>query len=214
MILLALFLAANLGDYMPPDVQQRTGITSLTRRQQGELANWLSNNMQASETPAKKELTLAENYHGGRVLQLNDGSIWEVAPEDVNYTGLWITPFPIHVSESTNPRYPYKLTNLVSGTSVHVRRIYTVNPPDIPKEPPVDDKRPEAQYPTPQQKPIPPAKPPKHKAKPKPGQQNPQGPGFTETNPGSTTIEPNTDQLPGLPPGPGQGGPSPTPSTK
>ncbi len=207
MILLALFLATSLGDYMPPDVQQRTGITSLTRRQQSELASWLANYMEPSKTPVKKELTLAENYHGGRVLQLNDNTIWEVAPEDVHYTGLWITPFPILLGEGSNPRYPQTLTNLVSGTTVHVRQIYTVNPPDLPKEPPVpaSEQEKKAIVPTPQQKPV---KPPKNKQKPKQSSQAPRGPGFTEVNPNSTTTEPNQDQLPGMPPGKGQGGPS------
>jgi len=206
MILLALFLAANLSDYMPPDVQQKTGITSLTRQQQNELAGWLALYMGPSTTPVQKPLVLAENYHGGRVLQLSDGTIWEVAPEDVNYTGLWIMPFRVALGQSDNPIYPQTLTDLTTGTTVRVRQIYTVNPSDIPKEPPV----PENEQTTPpvqsQQTPIKKTTPDKTTKQPT----KPKSPSNTQSNPNAVRVEPNQDQLPGITPGPGQGGPSPS----
>ena len=194
MIHFLLLLSAALSDYMPIEVQQQTGITSLTRAQQEQLTSWLAQNMSAQKHQKTESVSLAENYHGGRVLQLTDQTIWEVAPQDVTYTALWITPFPIQIGTSSDPTYPNTLTNLTSGTTVRVRQIDTINPPDIPKEPqlpPGEQKQPETIHP--QQEPI----KPKHHKKTAPKQQ--QLPG--ELN--ETYMPP--DQLPGLPaPQPGQ----------
>ena len=130
-VLITLILSTSLSDLIPPDVQQQTGLVNLTSRQQQELADYLVQYMQPTASD-NKSLTLAENLHGGRVLKLNDGSIWEVAPQDVNLTSLWLTPFPITIGNTADPYYPNTLTNQVSGTTVHVRRIQTENPADLP----------------------------------------------------------------------------------
>ncbi len=113
-----------------------------------------------------EELTIQENLHGGRVLMLNDHSIWEVSPSDIEYTQLWVTPFPVKISRGRNPKYPFVLTNLASETSVDVRRVSTTNPEDLPKEPPGYDKAPKKPI---EETPIeiPPEPETKPKAKPK-----------------------------------------------
>ena len=102
--------------------------------------NWIIAIMLAFATsqtykPPAEPLTINENLHGGRVLRLNDNSIWEVAPEDINYTQLWVTPFQVKVKYVGHGEYPYTLTNEVSQTTVKVRHIETMNPSNLPKEP-------------------------------------------------------------------------------
>ena len=128
--LVAAILSTTLSELIPPDIQRQTGLVNLTSRQQQELADYLVQYMQPSD-PNQQTLTVAENLHGGRVLKLSDKSIWEVAPQDVNLTSLWLTPFPVTIGYTTDPYYPNTLTNQVSGTTVRVRRIQTENPAEL-----------------------------------------------------------------------------------
>ena len=80
-----------------------------------------------SETRAS-DLTLEENLHNGRIIKLSDGSSWEVAPQDLHISEIWVLPITIEVEKSDHPVYPYYLVNKTSGTRVLVRTVS-----DIPK---------------------------------------------------------------------------------
>ncbi len=142
--------------------------------------------------PSNEPLTINENLHGGRVLRLNDNSMWEVAPKDVNYTQLWVTPFEVRVTHTGNSDYPYTLTNETSNTSVRVRHVETMNPSDLPKEPPPPPPSVEPQQPI---EPFPPVqeKSPKMKKQPPPSEQ----PHLNESVPGDVQ---DPGQLPGSQP--------------
>jgi hypothetical protein len=124
--------AANLNDLMPADVQKQTGVDRLTEAQKQALGDWLGtelqNNQQSMAPSADTdsvERYLSENIQGGRVLRLSDNTMWEVSPDDVTISRIWLFPFPvkIEVDEATNPAYPYKFTNLRTGTTIHVKKL-------------------------------------------------------------------------------------------
>ncbi|QVL58213.1 MAG: hypothetical protein KFB93_03795 [Simkaniaceae bacterium] len=80
----------------------------------------------AHETIQKKqEITIEENLHGGKVLVLNDGSTWEIAPQDLNTSQSWIFPSPLKIEKSSNSSYPYRIINTNSNSSVLARPIST-----------------------------------------------------------------------------------------
>lgn len=68
-----------------------------------------------------QEIFLEENLNGGRILKLNNGTTWEVAPQDLPITEIWIFPFPLKLEKSNNAAYPYYIVNLRSKTKVLVR---------------------------------------------------------------------------------------------
>jgi hypothetical protein len=92
-----------------------------------------------SKTPAAltekksvaKDPTLQENLKNGSYIRLSDGSLWNIRPNDVPVTQGWITPVEIKVSLSDDHQYPVKLTNTVTGSSVHARKASSV-PADAP----------------------------------------------------------------------------------
>ena len=68
-----------------------------------------------------QELTIEENRHGGKVLILSNKTMWEVAPQDVVITEIWIFPFPLEIQKSDNKTYPYYIVNKNSQTKILVR---------------------------------------------------------------------------------------------
>lgn len=70
-----------------------------------------------------QELTVEENLHGGKVLVLSDGSAWEVAPQDIKNSQLWILPSPLKIEKSDDPIYSYRITNMQTNSSILVRPI-------------------------------------------------------------------------------------------
>lgn len=69
------------------------------------------------------EILLSENSHNGKILTLSDGSSWEVAPQDLNISEVWVIPSPFAVEKSANATYPYYLVNKDTGSKVLVRPI-------------------------------------------------------------------------------------------
>ena len=74
----------------------------------------------------KEPLTLSVNIDGGRELILSDGSHWEVAPEDRPISSLWITPFPLKLTQGQDPAYPCILRNLNTQEIVNVKLLLPV----------------------------------------------------------------------------------------
>lgn len=131
-----------LDDVMTQEEQQKTGIARLTAEEKQELTLWLNltfipkPQQAAASTPSKatENLYLSENIDNGKRLRLNDGSLYEISPEDEGLTGFWITPFPIKITESHDPNYPYLIINVNTGTGVKAKQITppTVIPPAHP----------------------------------------------------------------------------------
>lgn len=73
--------------------------------------------------PPKPEIYLSENIKGGTQLRFSDGSLYEVAPKDRDMAQLWITPFSASFEPSSDPAYPIKITNAITGSSVNAKKI-------------------------------------------------------------------------------------------
>lgn len=132
LILLALaFLAPltaakSLDQLMPSDIQRRTGVVNLTKKQKEALAHWLSENLPEDEqAPSRtaERLTLSENLHGGKIIRLSDGSTWEVNPRDVSRAQVWLFPFPIRIEKNDSSTYPYRLVNANTNKYIRVRKV-------------------------------------------------------------------------------------------
>jgi hypothetical protein len=70
---------------------------------------------------SESALTLEENLHNGRMIKLSDGSLWEIAPQNLHISEVWILPIPIEVEKSDHHIYPYYLVNKTSQTRVLAR---------------------------------------------------------------------------------------------
>jgi len=115
-----------LDDVMSKEEQRKTGVYKLTTPQKIELENWLNRKFtlkeQAQAPSNAQSLSLSINIDNGKKLELSDNSIWEIAPGDVLRASAWIIPFPVKLSPSNDPAYPYLITNTVSGDSVKAKR--------------------------------------------------------------------------------------------
>jgi hypothetical protein len=121
-----LFAAIILDDVMSQDEQKLTGVAKLNASEKQALEMWLNKNFILRETkqnPKQKEVYLSLNIDNGKRVLLSDNSLYEIAPSDVVTTSAWITPFPIKITQSDDPEYPYKLTNTYSGSSVKAKLI-------------------------------------------------------------------------------------------
>jgi hypothetical protein len=116
--------AYDLGSNMTDQEKQETGYNSLTKQQQRAWNLWISQNLTPLKgTTQAENLSLSVNSQGGRVLILSDGSKWEVDPDDVHISSIWLTPFPLEIAPSHSEKYPNILINLTSKEQVHVKQI-------------------------------------------------------------------------------------------
>ena len=70
---------------------------------------------------AKKGLFLEENLQDGKVLLLEDGTMWEVAYQDVEKAKMWSPPLSLELKKSGKKDYPYYIINKKSKARVLVR---------------------------------------------------------------------------------------------
>jgi hypothetical protein len=141
------FALILLDEVMSRDVQQKTGVANLTPLQKAALEDWLNANFEVKSSKVEKqapEIMLSINIEGGRKLQLSDGTMWEVDPNDVVQSSVWITPFPIRIVPSDSADYPFLLVNKTSGVSVKARKVVPgseaetkqPSPPTMTSQPP------------------------------------------------------------------------------
>jgi|GEM_PF-6419238 len=105
---------------------------------------------------SKKALLLEENLQGGRQLKLNDGTTWDVAPQDVKKVTDWVLPSPLTLRKSGRKDYPYYLVNNRSKVQVLVRLsdVSDAQNTQVPQTPAQQTDLPPA-IPKPTQPPIP-----------------------------------------------------------
>lgn len=128
---LACLLAVQVLDVeMTPAEQKQTGISRLSEKEKGELQSWIDQHyarraepLAQKTVPASSKAMLQDNFNNGTYLRLSDGSIWNIRPSDIPLSQSWITPVDIHISQSGDPTYPYKLTNSITGSSVLARKV-------------------------------------------------------------------------------------------
>ncbi len=71
----------------------------------------------------KNPLYVAQNLEGGSKLQLSDGSLYEINPDDRDLSSSWLLPSNVKVEASNDPNYPYRIINLLTGTSIKAKKI-------------------------------------------------------------------------------------------
>lgn len=115
-----------LDEVMTRDDQKKTGVANLSRNQKIALETWLNNTFilkpKEQAPPPTAQLSLSINIDNGQKIELSDNSIWEIAPSDVPTAAVWITPFPVKITQSNDPDYPYLLVNINNGISVKARK--------------------------------------------------------------------------------------------
>ena len=150
------FSTIILDEVMSKDKQIETGVSKLSKTQKQVLEAWLNATfVLKTESVAKpQELFLSINIDSGHQIQLSDGSLWDIAPEDVERASVWITPFPVRIAPSHNSEYPQMLINGVSGESVKARPAKSVKQSPKPAQPSKQTPTPQATQP-PQSTPTP-----------------------------------------------------------
>lgn len=118
----------SINDLMSIEDQQRTGVIKLSQKQKMELATWITEHCYRSPKCTSPEnasstshLSISLNVYNGKILQLSDNSVWEVAPEDRTISQGWLNSVPLKLSSSGDQKYPYMLTNTQNHTSIKVR---------------------------------------------------------------------------------------------
>jgi hypothetical protein len=114
-----------LDDVMNKDTQQITGVSKMTPNQKIALEAWLNQNfILKTPSPSFNQATpyLSLNINNGEQLQLSDGTLWDISPDDVSTASSWISPVPITITQSGNPSYPMLLVNNNTGASVKGRK--------------------------------------------------------------------------------------------
>lgn len=74
-------------------------------------------------TGAAKGHWVSEKIDGGRIMKLEDGSLWEISPLDGIETMLWLIVDDITIIGRTDPLYPYYLLHTSTGELVEAKLI-------------------------------------------------------------------------------------------
>lgn len=119
---------------MTKEEQQKTGVDKLSFNQKVALEAWLNKNfiLKAQEKTEEAQLFLSINIDNGKRLQLSDNSIWEIDPNDIPISSVWITPFPVKITPSNDPGYPSLIVNINSGVSVKAKKVPSSSSPASP----------------------------------------------------------------------------------
>jgi hypothetical protein len=115
----------SLDAVMSKDDQAKTGVSRLSAKERAALEQWLADFAITTATkttgdalsPPKapayvgigQKHWVKSKADGGKFIELEDGSLWEVSPIDKINTMLWLPIDDVVVVESKNPLYPYKL---------------------------------------------------------------------------------------------------------
>lgn len=115
----------SINDIMSIEDQTTTGVIRLTQEQKMALAKWIVDHgcykkEQVEDTIHALKVSL--NVEGGRLIQLSDNSVYEIAPKDREITSTWISAIPIKVESSKDASYPFYLKNLNNGVKVLAKR--------------------------------------------------------------------------------------------
>ncbi len=164
------FTLIIIDDYMTKEEKQRTGVANLKYQQFVALENWLNRNFcprtcSDSGEEDVEELSIAENFNGGSQLRLTNGKYYQVHPQDRRVSSGWLTPFPIHIGQTSDPEYPLLITDMQTRSSVHAKEIEEAQ---VPQPIITPDAPPPAPMPAPPTPPSPPAGPPKPPSPPTP----------------------------------------------
>ena len=87
-----------LDEVMSSEDQKKSGVAYLTTQQRIALENWVNKNCNCPNRIAPEEtnktLFVSINIDGGKNIQLNDNSIWDVDPDDYLLSEAWLSSIP------------------------------------------------------------------------------------------------------------------------
>ena len=115
----------SINDMMSIEDQNKTGVIKLNQKQKMELAKWLVEHRYYEDIASEQELhalTVSLNVYDGKIIQLSDNSVWEIAPDDLVISQTWLSSIPIKITDTSNPDYPYLLTNLRNNQSIKAKK--------------------------------------------------------------------------------------------
>ena len=115
----------SLENYMSLEDQKTTGVIRLTTEQKNALASWLGKHgcfSLVNEEDMIHALKISINVYGGKIIQLSDNSVYEIAKEDQIISAGWLSAIPIKVTSSNDENYPFVLTNLRNRTFVKAKK--------------------------------------------------------------------------------------------
>lgn len=131
----------KLDQIMSKADQKQTGVSKLTARERKELEMWMTqfaiNAMKVGQGQGQAGAGKAPGvYRGGAkghwiqkviergsMVQLEDGSIWQISPLSKVDAILWLVAEQIVVTRSENPLYPYMLINTDGQSNAEVKLI-------------------------------------------------------------------------------------------
>jgi hypothetical protein len=123
----SLHAEVNLLSMMSESEKKATGLNTLNFGEIQALNTWIDEHfiVRPQQSATEKTLYLSVNLQNGAVLELSDGSKWEVAPDNRSTSSLWLTPFPLRIEPGLNAQapYPFILLNLNTQEKVKVKRI-------------------------------------------------------------------------------------------
>jgi len=110
---------------------RKTGVYKLSPSEKTELKNWILENYNPKERKVKSRSTTSYKQlpsisgvsSDGNFIKLEDGTNWQIYPEDKPISSGWLTPAPIKVEYQGEGDYPYNLTNTVTESTVRARKI-------------------------------------------------------------------------------------------
>jgi hypothetical protein len=126
--LAALLAVEPLDLEMTPQDKKKTGVFKLRDNEKASLQQWIDSRYEKRAEPLALQAKpsakpfLSENYYNGQYIRLSDGSLWNIRPQDTPITQGWITSVEILIAPSSDPDYPYKLTNTLTGSSVLAKK--------------------------------------------------------------------------------------------
>lgn len=123
----------NLKEAMSHRDFARTGVQELPPRQRERLEDWIENyvkerireemNLLEQEEKEREILLLEEVGENGRVVVLEDGSVWDVSVLDARKARYWLRGQKIWVRKIDSMSRPFRLVNRSVGQGVNVRLI-------------------------------------------------------------------------------------------
>ena len=92
----------KLDDVMSKEEQKKIGLSKLNEKQKKEFELWLNQKfvLRSSSIETSSDLYISENMDNGARLQLSDGSLYEISPDDTEISAGWLLPFPLKIEKT------------------------------------------------------------------------------------------------------------------
>jgi len=107
---------------MTGEEKRKTGVYKLTVQEKTALQEWIETQYKSTDSANQILPTVQEVLFNGQYVRLSNQTLFQIRPEDHAIAQGWLTSAEIILSPSTNPFFPVKLTNKVSGSTIFGRK--------------------------------------------------------------------------------------------